>query len=147
MFFFGKKPSINVPKRVYDDIIAHAKEAYPEECCGVLVGNVMGGRKLFESHRASNANTERARDRYIIDPREINVIDKTARVEGLDIIGFYHSHPDHPDRPSQFDREMGQAGYSYFIVSVSKGAEVSLKSWVFEEDGEPFKEEAIKVVP
>ena len=146
MFFFGKKSTVNVPSRVYGQIIEHAKEAYPHECCGVLVGNIMGNvRKLFESYRAANINTERANDRYVIDPKEINIIDKTARVEGLEIMGFYHSHPDHPDRPSQFDREMGQPGWSYIIVSVNKGTDVSVKSWIFTEDKEPYKEEAIKV--
>ncbi|MBI5888208.1 MAG: M67 family metallopeptidase [Deltaproteobacteria bacterium] len=145
MFFFGRKSTVNVPKRVYDQIIGHAKEAYPHECCGVLVGNSMGDRKIFESHRANNINTERANDRYVIDPKEINIIDKVARSEGLDIMGFYHSHPDHPDRPSQFDRDMGQPQYSYIIVSVHKGTETSVKSWMFTEDKEPFKEEAIKI--
>ncbi|TAN59997.1 M67 family peptidase [bacterium] len=145
MFFFGKKSTISIPTPIYDQIIEHAKDEYPHECCGVLVGNNMGGvRKVFEAHRVANTNKERAHDRYVIEPLEINIIDKCARATGLEVIGFYHSHPDHPDRPSEFDREMGQPGYSYFIVAVKGGKEVSVKSWIFTEDNEPFKEEAIK---
>ena len=105
----------------------------------------MRERKVFYVERSTNINKDRARDRYIIDPREINLADKQARSQSLDIMGFYHSHPDHPDSPSEFDREMGQSGYSYVIVSVNGKGEVSVKSWIFKEEGEPFKEEGIKV--
>ncbi|MEK7772876.1 MAG: M67 family metallopeptidase [Deltaproteobacteria bacterium] len=146
MSFFGIfKTAINVPRGVYEEIIAHAKESYPNECCGVLIGATYKDKRVFEVQRANNANTERANDRYIIEPGELNFIDKVARTQGLDVVGFYHSHPDHPDKPSQTDRELGQPGYSYIIVSVKKGKDVSLRSWIFEEADEPFKEEKIKV--
>lgn len=147
MSLFGLgKSVINIPKHIYEEIINHSKDSYPHECCGVLLGGMLKGKKVFESHRAKNANTERANDRYIIDPKELHLIDRMARNQGMDIIGFYHSHPDHPDKPSPTDREWGQAGYSYIIVSVNKGTEVSARSWIFEEENEPFKEEKIKVV-
>lgn len=146
MLPFLKKGSIRIPKAVYEEIINHAKDSYPNECCGFLIGNTLGTKKVFNVERGTNTNTERARDRYILDPMEINLMDKQARVLGLDILGFYHSHPDHPDRPSEFDRKMGQAGYSYLIVSVKDGKETSARSWIFESDDEPFKEEAVKVV-
>lgn len=145
MFFFTKKSTIHIPKNVYEEIIAHAKDSYPNECCGLLVGNNIAAKKVFYSHRAANVNKERAADRYIIDPNEIHLIDRQARTEGLDLLGFYHSHPDHPDRPSDFDREWGQPGYSYVIIAVKGGKDVSIKSWTFIEDGSPFKEEGIKV--
>ncbi|MBI5827862.1 MAG: M67 family metallopeptidase [Deltaproteobacteria bacterium] len=146
MSFLGIfKSSIIMPRGVYEEIINHARESYPEECCGVLIGATYKDKRVFEVQRAKNTNTERARDRYIIDPRELNFIDKVARTQGLDVIGFYHSHPDHPDKPSQTDRELGQPGYSYIIASVKKGKDVSLRSWIFEEADEPFKEEKIKV--
>jgi proteasome lid subunit RPN8/RPN11 len=146
MLPFLKKGSIRIPTNVYKEIMDHARDSYPEECCGYLLGNDLKTRKVFYVERGTNKNTERARDRYIIDPKEMNMVDKQARVQALDIIGFYHSHPDHPDRPSEFDREMGQPGYSYLIVSVKDGKETSARSWIFEEEGEPFKEEAVKVV-
>lgn len=144
MFFFSKKGEIKFPKGIYDEILNHAKDEYPNECCGVLVGNP-DGKIVFESHRVRNVNTERAKDRYIIDPREINLIDRGARAQSLDIIGFYHSHPDHPDKPSQFDRDMGQPEYSYVIISINNGKDISVKSWSFLKENEPFKEETIKV--
>lgn len=147
MFFgFGSKSTITIPRGVYEEIINHAKESYPNECCGVIVGGSMKGRKIFDSQRATNTNTERANDRYIIDPRELNLIDKIARTQGMDIMGFYHSHPDHPDKPSATDREWGQPGYSYIIISVKGGTEVSVRSWIFNDDNEEFKEEKLEIV-
>ena len=144
MFFF-KKSVIHIPKNVYDEMTAHAKEDYPNECCGVITGINTKVRKAFASYRVKNLNTERTEDRYAVDPREINLIDKESRVEGREIIGFYHSHPDHPDRPSEFDREMGQAGYSYVIISVNKGGGITARSWTTLGEKDPFKEETIKV--
>lgn len=146
MFFGIGKSVITIPRSVYDEIIAHSKEAYPHECCGVVVGGTLKGKRIFESHRAANTNTERANDRYLIDPKELNFIDKVARTQGMDILGFYHSHPDHPDKPSATDREWGQAGYSYIIVSVKKGTDVSARCWTFDEDSEPFNEEKLEIV-
>lgn len=145
MFIFGKRNAINIPRITHDEVIQHAKDEYPNECCGVLVGNPTI-KRVFTSYRVANLNKERSKDRYIIDSREINLIDRQARAESLDIIGFYHSHPDHPDRPSEYDREMGQAGYSYVIISVNNGKDISMKSWSFKDDGDPFKEEGIKLV-
>ncbi len=142
---FRRKSKLKVPKDVYDVIIEHAKEEYPHECCGVLVGNAMMGRKIFYVEKCTNLNKERAHDRYLMDPREINLADKGARSQSLEILGFYHSHPDHPDRPSEYDREMAQPGYSYIIVSVKNGKDVSMKSWTFEEEDEPFSEEALEL--
>ncbi|MBI5238411.1 MAG: M67 family metallopeptidase [Deltaproteobacteria bacterium] len=145
MFIFGKRNALNIPQITHDEVIQHAKEEYPNECCGVLVGNPII-KRVFTSYRVANLNKERSKDRYIIDPREINLIDRQARAESLDIIGFYHSHPDHPDKPSEYDREVGHAGYSYVIISVNKGKDISMKSWSFKDEGDPFKEEGIKIV-
>ena len=146
LFGFGKT-SVHISRSVYEEILRHAKEAYPNECCGVLVGANYGGeRKIFESHRANNINTDRAHDRYIIDPKEFNLIDKMARSCSMDVMGFYHSHPDHPDKPSETDREWGQTGYSYIIVSVKGGKDTSARSWMIEEDTSPFTEEKIKIL-
>ena len=136
--FFGLgKSVVHISKTVYEEILNHAKESYPHECCGVLVGGIFQDRKIFESHRATNANT--------IDANELNLIDKMARSQGLDVIGFYHSHPDHPDKPSATDREWAQHGYSYFIISVQGGKETSVKSWAIEDETGPFREEKIKL--
>jgi len=142
---FKKKNKLKLPKEVYDNIIAHVKEDYPHECCGVLIGNAMMGRKIFYADRCTNTNKTSAHNRYQMDPMEINLADKGARAQSLELMGFYHSHPDHPDRPSEYDREMAQPGYSYIIVSVKNGTEVSLKSWTFAEEDDPFKEEPLEM--
>lgn len=142
---FKKKDKLKVPQDVYNVIIEHVKEEYPHECCGVLVGNAMMGRKLFYVEKCTNLNRERAHDRYMMDPMEINLADKGARSQSLELMGFYHSHPDHPDSPSEYDREMAQPGYSYIIVSVKGGTEVSMKSWTFDEEDEPFREEPLEL--
>jgi len=143
---FKKKKNLKVPKEFYEDMIEHAKLDYPHECCGVLIGNsMMGVRKIFHTERCTNLNRERAHDRYLMDPREINLADKGARAQSLEIMGFYHSHPDHPDRPSEYDREVAHPGYSYIIMSVKGGKDVSVKSWKFEDEDGPFEEEGIEV--
>lgn len=146
MGLFGLvKNVLYVPQGVYEEMVNHSKESYPHECCGVLVGSALKDKRVFESHRMENTNTERAHDRFIIDPKELNFIDKTSRAQGLEILGFYHSHPDHPDKPSATDREWGHPGYSYVIISVHKGKDCSARCWAIEEDDGPFKEEKLKI--
>ncbi|MFQ5737204.1 MAG: Mov34/MPN/PAD-1 family protein [Thermodesulfobacteriota bacterium] len=141
-----KKNSLAISRDIYDQIVEHAKEAYPNECCGILIGSYMKGKKVLYVHRAENTNTERAKDRYIISPTEIYLIDREARSQSLDIVGFYHSHPDHPSEPSQTDREWGQPKYSYIIVSVKNGTEVAARCWTFEDEDAPFKEEKLNIL-
>lgn len=129
-------------------MIDHARETYPFECCGLLVGKFRDGeeKEICEVCRVENRNNERANDRYEIDPGDFHQIDKRATSKGMDILGVYHSHPDHPDRPSDVDREIASATYSYVIISVTKGEDVSARSWMFEDINQPFKEEEMKIV-
>jgi proteasome lid subunit RPN8/RPN11 len=122
---------------IYEEIMRHALESYPHEGCGVLVGTK---NRVLKMYHVDNLNKERAKDRYKIDPRAILRIEKTASNEGLDIVGFYHSHPDHPDRPSTFDRERAWPDYIYIIVSVCNGSETSAKAWTINTFDEPFSE-------
>src|ERR1700737_704776 len=97
-----------------------AAAAYPNEGCGVLIGALADGRmEIVEATSARNMNTERARDRYDMDPRDIVVADREARQRGLDVVGFWHSHPDHPARPSQFDTDRAWIDYVYVIVNTT----------------------------
>jgi proteasome lid subunit RPN8/RPN11 len=145
MIFGIGGPAIHIPRHVYEEMVEHAKGDYPNECCGAIVGAIYKDKRVFESHRMRNINTERSSDRFIIDPNELNIIDKQARVANLDVIGFYHSHPDHPDKPSEYDREWAHPGYSYLIISIKGGDEVKARSWIVEEDEGSFKEEKIKI--
>lgn len=142
----GKKKTLGITRDIFDQIIEHAKDSYPDECCGIMIGTDMKGKKVLYVHRAENTNTERSKDRYIISPTEIFLMDKEARGQGLDIVGFYHSHPDHPNEPSQTDREWGQPKYSYVIVSVKGGETAEARCWTFDDDKSPFREEKLEIL-
>lgn len=135
--------SIHIPEGIYEEMLSHARRAYPEECCGILIGD--GKKRLIKRlFRTENRFKERLKDRYSIDPKEILRAEKEARNEGMEILGFYHSHPDHPPRPSSFDREMAWPLYSYIIIAVdTKGMEA--RAWWFEDEDGEFKEERIEV--
>ncbi|HEY6876123.1 MAG TPA: M67 family metallopeptidase [Candidatus Dormibacteraeota bacterium] len=126
-------------------IKAHGAEGYPHEICGILVGP-RGGRTATEAKRAKNIIVERARDRYEIDPRDHIRIQREADAAGQDIVGYYHSHPDHPAQASRFDAERAWSGYVYVIVSVAQGKPVDANAFVAEKDGGPFRPEPLEVV-
>jgi len=137
-----------LPEDIYNEIISHSKETYPYEACGVLVGKQGSGttKEVLKVYRVENINKERTRDRYEIDPKDLLRIEKEVSSLGLEVLGFYHSHPDHPDRPSNFDMERAWPLYSYLIVSVFNGSDTTVRSWTFEEEGKPFREEGINTV-
>jgi proteasome lid subunit RPN8/RPN11 len=125
---------------------AHGEETYPHECCGFLLGRRDGDRKRVEGvRRAGNARDDSPRNRYLITPEEMLHAERDARQAGQVILGFYHSHPDVPARPSQYDLEHAWPVYSFVIMSVQKGKAVEMFSWVLVEDQSRFDEEAIGV--
>lgn len=126
----------------------HAQEAYPEEGCGLLIGSAGDPKQVSEVRRAVNiAETNRSR-RYVIDPHAILAADRDVRHSGREVLGFYHSHPDHPARPSAFDEARGTwPGYSYLIVSVVGGEPTDLRAWVLDSEGGPFRAETLSITP
>ncbi|MFN3598353.1 MAG: Mov34/MPN/PAD-1 family protein [Aquificaceae bacterium] len=125
-------------------IISQAERDYPYETCGLLLGKGDSSlRTVFGAFETPNANPDRKHDRYEIAPEGYLKAEKKAREFGLEIVGVYHSHPDHPDRPSQFDQERAFEGWSYIILSVSKGKVVSYRSWELAEG--KFVEEEILI--
>ena len=121
------------------------KKSYPYECCGLLLGMNASEKKVIEVRPVQNKNKERTHDRYEIEGKEFAKIDKEASKKGLQIIGIYHSHPDHPAIPSVYDTEHAWAGYSYMIASVEKGEPVHIRSWIYNEEKKQFEEEEIKL--
>jgi proteasome lid subunit RPN8/RPN11 len=105
-----------------------------------------GGGRATEVKRARNIIVDRARDRYEIDPRDHIRIQRETDAAGLDIVGYYHSHPDHPAQASRFDTERAWAGYVYVIVSVDNGKPVDANAFVAEADAGPFRLEPLEVV-
>ena len=128
-----------------DAIRTHGAEGYPREICGIMIGP-RADRTVSEVKRTRNIVVERARDRYEIDPRDQIRIQREADAAGLDIIGYYHSHPDHPAQASRFDTERAWAGYVYLIVAVHDGKPVDANAFVADNDGGPFHPEPLEVV-
>ena len=127
-------------------IRAHAAADYPHECCGFLVGRADGETvTVSRTVPAANLRDDSPRNRFEIDPGDLVKTDRMARAAGLGVVGFYHSHPDAPARPSAFDREHAWAGYSYVIVSVAAGLPREMRSWRLREDHAEFDEDAISV--
>jgi proteasome lid subunit RPN8/RPN11 len=134
-----------LPDAVRQGIRAHGEEAYPEECCGAMLGRDRddGVREIVEILRIGNTKDENRTRRYLIDPKDLLAAEKTARGKKLDVLGIYHSHPDHPSRPSEFDREHAMPFWSYVIVAVAKGKAELLTSWQLSEDRQVFSEEPV----
>lgn len=135
---------MKITRTALDDIRAHGVEGYPHEICGIMLGP-RGERTATEVRRARNIIVERARDRYEIDPRDHIRIQREADAEGLDIVGYYHSHPDHPAQASRFDTERAWAGYVYLIVSVVNGEPVDANGFLADKDGGPFQPEQLEI--
>jgi proteasome lid subunit RPN8/RPN11 len=126
-------------------IRAHGEETFPNECCGFILGTVSDGdRVVVELLRADNDRaSENQYNRFLITPEVFMQSEKAARKKGLDVLGFYHSHPSAPARPSQYDLDHAWPWYSYVIVSVMEGKSDKMTSWLLREDRSSFDEEAI----
>jgi proteasome lid subunit RPN8/RPN11 len=136
---------VKIRRQAFEAIRAHGGEGYPNEICGVMIGPP-GDRTVTEVRRARNVIVDRARDRYEIDPREQIRIQKEADAAGLDIIGYYHSHPDHPAQASPFDTDRAWAGYVYLIIAVHGGKPIDANAFVADNDGGPFHPEPLEIV-
>ncbi len=118
-------------------------ETYPDEACGLLIGTQRGNEALVaQVVRGRNINVERPHDRYEVDPQDFLDAIREAERTDLDIIGVWHSHPDHPACPSETDRSSAWEGWSYLIASVTKREVSELRSWRLR--GKAFVEEAIE---
>jgi len=129
-----------------DQIHAHLERVYPDEGCGLLVGRFGPGARRVERVEpvGNRAPADRA-CRYAIDPEDFLAIEKRARLEGLEVVGFYHSHPDHPAEPSSTDRAAALTHYSYLIAGVRGGRVAELRAWRFDPDT-GFAPESLAVV-
>ncbi|HYA58110.1 MAG TPA: M67 family metallopeptidase [Thermoplasmata archaeon] len=131
--------SVRLAEGVLDTIRGHARETYPDECCGFLLGAVEPGmssdrRNVGTAERAPNEFAGERRRRFLILPEELRAAEARADARGLVVVGFYHSHPDHPARPSAYDRDHAWPWYVYLVVSITS-SEVPAVG-VFELDGD-----------
>jgi proteasome lid subunit RPN8/RPN11 len=135
----------------YESLRRHAEETYPHECCGILLGHVEddGIRIVTSTARCGNTRTDSAHNRYNIDPKELVRIQREGRGRGEDIVGFYHSHPDHPAQWSSTDlAEAHWFGCSYVITSVEKGSAAITNSFALagtEESDKRLLDEPIEI--
>ncbi len=142
---------LKLPQPVWEALRAHGEETYPHECCGVLLGHAHpdGTTTAKAAVRTGNTRTDSAHNRYNIAPGELIRIQREARGRGLDIVGFYHSHPDHPAQWSQTDfAEAHWLGCSYVITAVERGRAAATNAFRLEgtsEDDKHFADETIEV--
>jgi proteasome lid subunit RPN8/RPN11 len=145
-------PTLWISRHLAEKIRRHGAETYPHECCGALFGrdseaqSGISGREVLGLHALVNRRDDSPRNRFSVTAQDVLDADKVARQQSLDVIGWYHSHPDHPARPSEFDREHAWPWYSYIIVSVQNGAPQEMTSWRLNDDRAEFSSEALEIL-
>ncbi len=138
--------SLSLPNSARVDLERIVRAGYPLETCGLLMGRESNGHvKVERVLQARNLNRERAHDRYELDPQDFISADERARAAGLDIVGVWHSHPDHPACPSETDRACAWEDWSYVILSVTRDGVRDVRSWRLSRD--QFVEESVKICP
>ncbi len=138
---------LRLTRRAEADIRAAGADAYPNECCGVMFGREEEGDHIVEALRPI-VNAREAGEQYhrfLITAEEMMQAELAARRLGLEIVGFYHSHPDHPARPSDYDREHALPFYSYAMLRVADGAPELLTSWRLRPSREAFDDEPVEI--
>ncbi len=141
--------ALRVPRPVMDAVRRHLEAGYPNEACGALIGRAGDGTRPHEALQfrpMRNTVQDRPWDRYLLDPLEQLRVQKDAEARGLEIIGFVHSHPDHPPRPSEFDTEHAWPFYSYVVASVARGKLAEARAWRLDEGAKVFREEPLSLV-
>jgi proteasome lid subunit RPN8/RPN11 len=142
---------LKISSSSYESLRRHGEETYPHECCGVLLGRFEGdgSKTVARVSRAGNTRDDSPHNRYNIDPKELVRIQREGRERGEDIVGFYHSHPDHPAKWSSTDlAEAHWFGCSYVITSVEKGKAAVTNAFElagFDEDDKKFEDEGISL--
>ena len=138
---------LRIKKELIDKIAKQGEKGYPYEICGFLLGSIDYNndiREAVEVYQVENQNKERANDRFEISPKDYIKVENYADSKGLSIVGIYHTHPDHPDRPSQTDLMFAQPDMSYIIMSIEKGKAGNWRSWKLENDR--FVQEKVEIL-
>jgi proteasome lid subunit RPN8/RPN11 len=139
---------LTISKEILIAIHQHGEEAYPEEGAGLMLGKADGTIKRVEKilPLTNTREDEARRNRYLLNPQDYLHGEQEAARLGLDVLGVFHSHPDHPNRPSEFDREWAMPWFSYLITSVLQGKAVESCSWLLAEDRSAFSEENLDIM-
>ena len=138
---------IGISDTVIEQIKRHAQRDYPHECGGMLLGRFSenGAKEVFETFPLENAREDSRHNRVLILPKDVLDAERYAREKRLDVLGYYHSHPNAPAVPSQYDLDHALPVWSYVIASVLEGETVEVRSWEMEEDRSRFNEESMRL--
>jgi proteasome lid subunit RPN8/RPN11 len=140
--------ALKIPENLAAQIRAHGVETYPHECCGAILGRELdSSRSVLALLPLANRRDDSPRNRFELTPDDVRLAEKTARDKNLELIGWYHSHPDAPARPSEFDREHAWPWYSYIIVSVQSGQPREMNSWRLRDDRAAYDPEPLESWP
>lgn len=142
----GVEFMIEINKSSIETFRKDSEKKYPFEACGILIGSNENPIKIIEALPAENINPEKRGDRYEVNPLDIINADRKARKNNCEIVGFYHSHPDTPPIPSQFDLQRAWKDYIYVIISISKGKLSNLKTFRLNENKNEFEEMSINKI-
>ena len=135
-----------ISEEIAGQVRAHAAHAYPHECCGALLGrDGESGREVLQVLPLENRRDDSPENRYALSPDDVRAAERAAGEKGMELLGWYHSHPDHPARPSEFDREHAWPWYSYVIVSVVERRPEQITSWRLADDRARFEPEEMEV--
>jgi len=138
---------IEIPEKITQQIDLHGERTYPEECCGVMLGvqqdQLQIVRTILPIGNSQDLNRRRS---FLITPKQYRSAEKNAVDMGLDILGFYHSHPDHPAVPSAFDAEHALPWFTYVIVSVINGKARTISAWVLSEHRRRFDRRPLNII-
>ena len=138
---------IVLKKDIIDSFLKHGEEDYPFECCGFILGHFIDEKSIGTEYIAVlNTKEKNKKRRFLIDPMAYQDAEDLADEKGLSIISIVHSHPDHPDKPSDFDKNHAWPWFSYIIISVQKGIFRSYRSWRLNYDRTKFIEEKITII-
>jgi proteasome lid subunit RPN8/RPN11 len=151
-------PILRLSQDLADKIRAHGAETYPHECCGALLGRDLDAPTSHSADGADlpsrevtalfplvNRRDDSPRNRFAVTSEDVRDAEKAAREKGIDVVGWYHSHPDHPARPSQFDQDHAWPWYSYIIVSVANARPETMTSWRLSDDRTQFTPETLQI--
>jgi proteasome lid subunit RPN8/RPN11 len=147
---------LGISAELAEKIREHGIETYPYECCGALLGTDYDGlandpnqesrkvsREVLSLFSLVNRRDDSPRNRFAVTADDVREAEKAASAKGFEVIGWYHSHPDHPAKPSDFDRDHAWPWYSYIIVSVHTGVPQDMTSWRLKDDRSGYLEEKI----
>jgi len=140
---------LSISQELAEGIGRHGAETFPHECCGALLGkdSEQNGspREVLGLFPLVNRRDDSPRNRFAVTAEDVRDAERVAREKGVEVVGWYHSHPDHPARPSEFDREHAWPWYSYIIVSVMSGKPAEMTSWRLNDDRLAYLPEKIEI--